>query len=228
MAERKRVYRKVEVKYVRLYLEDLEEIERFMTPLVSDSQLSRLEVSGPTFNGDSVADLIAHETVVRTNDFKMDCGFGGLDLRSHGKLPAFLTCFNLSDTKIRGAFEAVHEILKTRRLPLGIRLARWFVRHLAPLLGSTIGMYLLLASFISPGWLYTAWGLPLLLAAAVLVTAGLFEMHRPGEALIVYFARRNEAPNFWKRNRDQLVVAVVASAVTAVVTVLVTLLVTRG
>lgn len=195
-------------KPAKLYLDDLEQLFE-----VFSSTGSSVRILTPEFEMTTLQELASlPDRVIK--ELKMQCSdpYVSLDLEASS---AWLYRAG-DDNASRGAVDRIRTIMARRR-----RRLAWFAGPIASGLLGGLALSLVLVGVI------LAIDRDLWSIAAFLVAAGIawpsirfFVGHPPAHTVIV-LARRSEAPGFWTRNRDTLIVAFIVAVATAGITWLV-------
>lgn len=204
---------------VRLYLDDVEEIERALADL--GPALSKVEVSNGDWEAETVAELAG----------KGEGPFSEFSIRRYGPgLLSFETrasetrvyVSDADDLRLRGAFEKIDSVVRAGQRP-------WYVRLLysAPAVGlfgavGLVALAVLAGAMLGddeyPGWVPAA----CLGVAAAAAVGGVYltrtTLRWNG---LVYLVPRSARPNFLQRNRDALGMLVIGGVFGSALTLLV-------
>lgn len=191
---------------VRLYLHDLEEIDRLLRSVDGEIELE-VDNYEATYRLSALDDLAEVPGDDRLREIRWSRWWPA------GKLIVRLSDKNVYVTgspALRGALEEVADVLRRRRRPLA-----FVVQPPWRLFVSWVAWWLVLTVLVNLGERVGAEVPAFVVTGGVLVAAGVFLfvvwrlVWRPGLVLRVY---RRDRPSFWRRNRDQLIVGLIAAS----------------
>jgi hypothetical protein len=194
---------------VRLYLDELEEIEQTMADLGQslEGQSGRVEVSNGDWKAESVKQLVQQGNIGPFAEFEMKRygpGYISVAVRS---IETRLYVSDANDLQLRGAFEKVDAILRAARRP-------WVLRFVTSAVGATLVFGGPAIAALLLGLVYSvqysastrAWAVPLSVAVLALGVGGYALAYRTSMKRngLAFLERKSSKPNFFVRNSDSL------------------------
>lgn len=209
-------------RLVRLYLGDVEEIERALSALGPNT--SEVEFSNGEWEAETIAELAAKGEGPFSEFGMRRYGPGLVSFDTNGSTTR-LYVSNADDLQLRGAFEKIDSILTAAQPPL---IVRWL--HSGPAWGvlAALGMTAAITAIgvavsmlrgdSPPGWIA-----PVCLAVLALVFVASRYLNRTTlrENGLVYLVPKSARPNFLLRKRDDLAMLLIGGVFGAVLTLLV-------
>ncbi|MDR7309121.1 hypothetical protein J2S40_000179 [Nocardioides luteus] len=213
---------------VRLYLAEIEEIERVLADLGPDA--GSVKISNGEWEAETIAELAAKGEGPFSKFTMKRYDPGLLSFETSG-VSTRLYVSNTDDLQLRGAFEKINSILVASQRPL---LVRWF--HSAPMWGVLVGLGVVagatgLGAVVGmfrgdgpPGWLVPTCIAVLAFACLIVRYQYRTSMHANG---LVYLVPKSARPSFFVRKRDDIAIALIGGVFGAVFGSILTLLVQR-
>lgn len=208
---------------VRLYLEDIQEIERALADLGPDAH--KVEVSNGEWEAETVAEL-AEKGEGPFGEFSMSRygpGLLSVDARSVG-FRVYVS--NTEDLKLRGAYEKICSVVAAAQAPRPLRwLCSWDAAGVALGVGIAAAMFALFGGLIGlsrgervvPSWAAVS-ALVAIVAGVVWSTLGRILRRRANG--LAYLVPKSARPSFARRNRDALGMLLIGTLLGSVVTFL--------
>lgn len=203
MAARKRKLDTRNYSLVRLYLNDLHDIEDVLRSVSLEHH--PIKVSGPEYEAASVDELREEEGEGPFTIFQLESDQPYVSVRLR-EFDTYLSASDAHDLMVNGAVHKLDAILRRSQRPQILRfLTSAFGTMIPAILGAAIFLVSLTQDDVSVSAIAGA------LACAVVglmatVWLGYTSMKRSS---LVYLEERNERPSFLRRNRDQLIVGVI-------------------
>ena len=194
-------------KPVILYRDDIEAILAILHEVSETVEMSSDE---HIFNTDEEwldvkTDYFTHLEIASSHPYiKVELETWKTDLYSSDDSPA-----------TRGAYEKIKDILLARKRRIRSRPDSWIWVFPVFLCSFSIGV------IFKPFWNYTILGIFIVLYSALQVWALRIEMRKHSIIIPKY---RSEAPGFWQRNSDSIIIAIAAAIIGAVIGSIVTVL----
>lgn len=214
-------------KLVRLDLDDVEEIEQTLAAIDAPADRApSFEYSNGTWKTDTLQGLVDVGTGPFT-EFEMRRHGPGLLAVEVRNMDTRLYVSDLNDLQLRGAFDRIDTILRRARLPWAVRAINSAIGATLVFLGPAMFALVTLIAALAQSAGPRSWAIPLSVALLLYGIGGYAlatqtALRRNG---LVTLVRRDNQPNFFARNRDELwilvigvVIGAVASWVTAVLT----------
>lgn len=225
MVERVAVRQSRKYNMVRLYLDDLDEIEAALDHLPEhENPYLPNRASNGKWLGGTVAELVAKGDLGPFSDFTLERhtkrGRVALTVRSTS---TELTISDYDDLELRDAYHAIDKILARSRRG---RLARFFISGWGTVPIGVCAMwslpFFLVTLVIKPGdWeLLTATGAASVVTITALVIAWRIDMHRNG---LVYFTNRADNASLLQRKGDEIAIGLMLTVITLLGTYIIAL-----
>lgn len=206
MVEREPHRESKEYDLVRLYLDDVEEIERALNRIPPrEGGYSSQSVSNGKWRGETIAELIDQGDTGPFNNFKVERHVHGLISLEVGENRTRLYVSDHNDLDLRDAFQTIDNVL--RRSQLG-PVRRFFVSGWGLMFFMVPGFFafcIVLAQLFArrgPWYFDVSLGALALACGVALEYAFRTDQHRNG---LVYFIKRPENVGYVQRNRDIVV-----------------------
>jgi len=197
-----------ELPPVKIYLDDLKQIYEILKEKVKS-----IEITTEDYEVDDINQLKNLDSK-KLNYLSMECSDPHITIEFDSSSASIY--FAEDSTYNRGILSEIEEILTKRRVFLGRFLASNWAFGLN---GMFVGFFffamvsIIRSNFMSAGWLFLA----LLLLFCILMVLQ-FRFALRGYSTIVLSERR-ELVSFWKRNSDQILVAIIAAIIGSLITV---------
>jgi hypothetical protein len=204
---------------VRLYLDDIEEIERTLLRLGPNVAASTtgLSVSNGTWEAESVKELVeaSGSGGGPSWDFRFESSRRGHFSVNVGRTATSMYVGDMDDMEMRGAAEQIHTILLSARRPLLVRLlVSAFAGGLLYFAVAMVGFVGLTTALVASEDYPTLLGpvsLALLVAGVLSVVVSVrTTLRRNG---LAYLVRRESRPSFFKRKGDDLWLVLISAVV---------------
>ena len=204
-----------ELPLFKLYLDDLESIYDILKQNAKDIVI-RVDTGSEEYQSEDIKQLKELETK-RIHDLSIECRDPYIRI---GFYPSFAEInFGEDSTYNRGILSEIEDIISKRKVSLGRFLAsNWTAGLSGALIGISIfGIPIILRKEqeMSYVWLCLA-----LLLIGILLAISSYRFALKSHSTIVLIERKEEI-SFWRRNKDQIVVAIIAAIIGSLITALV-------